>query len=204
VKVRDIMTTPVVTVELATPVAEAATLLAKHRITAMPVVDDDRLVGMVSEADMLRDLPAHDPRAYVSPERAARRRTEPPVTVDEVMTTPVVAVSPSSDTSDVAGLMLDYDVRSIPVVEGGRVVGIVSRRDLIRLLVQDDELIASDVRRRLDEYSGRPDQWDVTVSEGRVTIEGDFDDENERRVVNVLASTVPGVREVHTGPPVPA
>lgn len=203
-KVRDVMTRPVVSVGLATSVSDAAALLAKRQITAMPVIEDGRLVGMVSEADLLRRGSPRDPRAYVSPEDAAHRQRAEPVTVDQVMTTPVVAVSPGSDTSDVAGLMLDYDVRSLPVVEGDHVVGMVSRRDLIRLLAHDDELIAADVRHRLQEYAGRPDRWEVSVSEGRVTISGAFDDEQERRVVNALVRTVPGVTEVHTGPVVPA
>lgn len=197
--VRDVMTRDVVTVDLETPVSVAVSLLARHSFTALPVMGEDRLVGMVSESDLLRhELPPdrHDGRfgGTIHEEEMVE-----PETVADVMTTPVVAVPEKTDTGEVASLMLDYDVRSVPVVEAGQVTGIVSRRDLIRMLVRDDEGIAREVRRRLDDYSGERDRWAVTVTEGEVTVHGSFEGDSERRVVEILVRTVPGVRIVRTG-----
>lgn len=193
----EIMTTPVVTVRTTTPVKEAAALLAEHAITALPVLDeDDRLVGMVSEADVLADRVSHDQRSHM---RREESHPDPRHLVGEVMTTPVVAMAASADTADIADLILQYDVRSVPIVDGPTVIGIVSRRDLLRSLVRDDTAIAAEVRARLDAYIGEPGRWQVQVDDGVVTIGGHFADEREHRIVTVLANTVPGVSNVHTG-----
>jgi CBS domain-containing protein len=195
-KASEIMTKPVITVQTGTPVREVTALLAEHAITAVPVLDEDgRLVGMVSEADVLANRVAHDPRSHL---RRDETHPDPAHLVDDVMTTPVVAMAAGADTADVADLMLRYDVRSVPIVDGPTVVGIVSRRDLLRTLVRDDAAVAAEVRARLDLYGGRPGRWRVAVSDGVVTIAGHFDDAAERRVVTVLASTVPGGSNVHT------
>jgi CBS domain-containing protein len=191
-----IMTRTVITVHTHTPVKQAAALLAEHAITAMPVFDDDdRLVGMVSEADVLANRIAPDPRSH--PRRDAEH-PDPAHSVGELMTVPVVAMASSTDTADTADLMLQYNVRSIPIVEGATVVGIVSRRDLLRTLIRDDDAIAAELRSRLEYYSGHRSHWQVRVRDGVVTIGGHFDDDTERRVVTALASTVPGVSNVHT------
>lgn len=199
-RVRDVMTRQVVTADLDMPVSSAASLLAQHNISAMPVIGDDHLVGMVSEADLIREQiprPQRGGGLFGGPgERQRDRSTTEPQTVADVMTTPVVSVSESADTSDVAGMMLDYEVRSVPVVRDGRVTGIVSRRDLIQMLSSDDELITEEIQKRLRDYAGEPDRWTVAVVRGQSTIYGYFDDENERRVVELLARTVPGVRTV--------
>lgn len=198
-RVRDIMTHHVVTVHTDTSIFDALGLLARHGITAMPVTEGGELIGMVSEADLLRAQLSRDPRVHQCPAHSHSGRQVPPAAVNDVMSTPVVAVSEGAQSSDAAGLMLDYGVRSIPVVDGGTVTGIVSRRDLIRVMVLDrDETIGEQVQERLDEYVDRG--WAVTVSEGAVTITGDFAGENERRVVSILARTVPGVTSVRTGP----
>jgi len=196
-KASEIMTRPVITVRTDTPVKEATALLAKHAITSMPVLDDDgRLVGMVSESDILANRIQHDPRSHL---RRDEEHPDPAHFVGDVMTTPVVAMADSADTADIADLMLRYGVRSVPIVNGGEVLGIVSRRDLLRTLVRDDDAIAAEVRSRLAFYSNQPERWHVQVADGVVTIGGHFDDETERRVVTVLAGTVPGVSNVHTG-----
>jgi CBS domain-containing protein len=191
VKVREIMTRPVTTVYTDTPVEEAAALLATHNITSLPVLDDnDLVVGIVSEADLIRDrMPRHD---YETAERG-----HPAHRVWQVMTETVVCLTDSADTADVAELMLSYDVRAVPIVDGGRLEGIVSRRDLLRTLVRDDDVVAAEVRERLGFYSGQHGRWTVSVQDGEVSLGGSFDDEAERQVVTVLARTVPGVNAVH-------
>jgi hypothetical protein len=87
--------------------------------------------------------------------------------------------------------MLDDRVRSIPIVDGSRVVGIVTRRDLMRMLARDDHAIAADVRHQLAMYGG-PDRWTVEVHDGAVAIGDEFDSPTDRHVAAVLARS--GVR----------
>lgn len=190
---RQIMTTPVLTVRPDTTVRDAATLLLEHQITAAPVLDaGGELVGIVSESDLVVDRFSHDPRNQVRP---VQDEPPGPQTVGEVMTTPVIALGPSADAADLAQTMLGADVRSIPIVEGATVIGIVSRRDLLRTLVRDDDAIRADVVDRIADYRGPAGRWDVQVTDGAVVIVGDLDDDGRAAVA--LARTVPGVGSVH-------
>jgi len=196
-KAREIMTKPVITVHTGTPVKDAAALLARHGITSLPVLDDDdRVVGIVSEADLIRDRMPHDPRSHLRRDGADDDQPDPAHQVGQVMTDTVVCMTPDADTGDLAELMLSYDVRAIPIVDGDHLEGVVSRRDLLRTLIRDDATVAAEIRLRLDSYAGAPDRWSVAVDDGVATISGHFDD-TARRVVSVLARTVPGVSTVH-------
>jgi CBS domain-containing protein len=191
---RQIMTSPVVTVHPATSVREAAALLLEHRITAVPVVDDhDELVGMVSEGDLVGDRFGHDPRSQLRP---VEDEPPGPQTVGDVMTTSVVALGPSADAADLAQTMVGSDIRSIPIVEGATVVGIVSRRDLLRTLIRDDDAIRAEVLSRLAVYRESGEAYDVAVDEGAVTI---YTDAGEQQRHAALARTVPGVSAAHLG-----
>jgi CBS domain-containing protein len=190
---RQIMTTPVVTVRPETTVRDAAMLLLEHRITAAPVLDaGGELVGMVSEGDLVVDRFGHDPRSQLRP---VEDEPPGPQTVGDVMSTPVVALGPSADAADLAETMLDADIRSIPIVEGAAVVGIVSRRDLLRTLVRDDDAIRAEILDRFGSYGEPPDRWDVQVTDGTVLLVGGSDDDG--RAAAALARTVPGVASVH-------
>lgn len=187
---RQIMTAPVVTVGPDTSVRDAATLLLEHGITAAPVLDaHDELIGIVSEGDLVVDRFGHDPRSQLRP---VDNEPPGPRTVAEVMTTTVIALGPSADAADLAETMLGSDVRSIPIVEGATVMGIVSRRDLLRTLVRDDDAIRAEVLDRLATYREAADHWDVQVTDGAVLLVGDFDDADGRAAL-ALARTVPGV-----------
>src|SRR5262249_41489106 len=118
--------------------------------------------------------------------------------VGQVMTDTVVCLPDSADTADAAELMLNYDVRAVPVVSGSKLLGIVSRRDLLRTLIRGDDAIAAEVRSRLDYYAGHHGRWSVAVDDGVVTVGGQFDDEAEGQVITVLARTVAGGSRVHT------
>jgi len=190
---RQIMTSPVLTVRADTTVREAATLLLENRITAAPVLDaGGELIGIVSESDLVVDRFGHDPRNQVRP---VQDEPPGPQTVGEVMTTPVIALGPSADAADLAETMLGSDVRSIPIVEGATVIGIVSRRDLLRTLVRDDDVIRAEIVDRIADYRGPTGTWDVQVTDGAVLIVGDLHDDGRAAVA--LARTVPGVDSVH-------
>jgi CBS domain-containing protein len=190
-RARDIMTTPVITVRTGTPVKEAAALLAGNGFTALPVVEDDRVVGIVTEADLVRDRVPRDPRALCHP-HAAVPVTPVTTTVGEVMTTPVTAMAPGTDIAVLTNALLEAGHRSMPIVDGTRLVGIVTRRDIVRVIARDDRNIAADVARRLEIYGG-DGRWHVDVHDGVVSIGDEFDDPTDRHVATVLAEAVPGV-----------
>jgi CBS domain-containing protein len=189
VRTRELMSSPAVTVRPRTPAKTAIALLAAHGFTALPVVDRGRLVGVVTEADLLRGRVVTDPRTPHEPPPA------PGTTVAAVMTENPRTVAPTSDAAAVARLMLDEHLRSVPVTDGDAVVGVITRRDLLRVLARDDLDILADVRRRLAAYGG-PERWSVSVSDGAVTVVDDFDDAPDRHVARVLAESVPGVQTV--------
>jgi len=191
-RARDIMTSPVLTVTPETTIKEAARTLATRGFTALPVLDgDDRLVGIVTEADLVRGRIPLDARAHILP--GYEPATEPvTTTVGEVMTTPVIGMGPGTDVALLAAALLDAKQRSMPIVDGSRLVGIVTRRDIVATVAREDTTIAEDVRHRLELYGG-PDRWHVECHEGVVTIGDRFDDETDRHVVSVLAESVPGV-----------
>jgi len=197
---RDIMTRPVVTFRPGTSVRQAAAMLTEKQITAAPVLNDDgEMIGIVSEGDLIIDQFCHDPRSHVRRDQEAveDELRHAPQTVGETMTTTVVAMSASADAADLADAMLAYDVRSVPIVEGSEVVGIVSRRDLLRTLVRDDDVVRADVAGRIDAYTGGRQEWTVEVHDGRVDLYGEPDDQAEARVLDALARTVAGASSVH-------
>lgn len=182
-RVADVMNRPVHTLRETDSIERAAALLDAHQITAAPVLDAGfDVIGMVSEGDLLA--------GRIPPAAPGRAR---PAKVAEVMSRRVVSTRSDADVAEAAQAMLDHDVHSVPVIDDAELVGIVSRRDLLRTLVRDDQVLCAEVQQRLDEYAGAPRRWTATVSRGMALITGDFDDEADRRLVPVLARTVPGV-----------
>jgi CBS domain-containing protein len=192
-RVRDVMSSPVVTVAPDTHLKEVADLLVRHEVSAVPVVEDGALVGIVSEADLVPLELAPDPRAHL----ALVREPPPgvPRVVAEVMTREVVALPEGADAAEAGRLMLERRIKSIPVVQGRRVVGIVARRDLLKVLARGDEEIAGDLRTLLEEELGPPSPYRVTVRDGVVELTGP-PDPTVRRLATLLVRGVPGVVEV--------
>jgi CBS domain-containing protein len=160
------MTTPVITIDADARVIDAAEQLSAKQITSMPVLDaDGRLVGMISELDILRGRLVHDPRSHLR--RDQRDMPDPDKTVRSVMTPVAVCLTEFADVADIAETMLDGDMRAIPIVDGPRILGIVSRRDLLRTLLRSDETIAAEIRGATRGTAGRArglrrlgDRWD--------------------------------------------
>ena len=192
---RAVMSHPVVTVHPWTTVTDTATLLARHGFTAVPVLDDDnRLVGIVTEIDLLRGRVRPDPR---------RSRwgagwssgSYPGNTVDEVVDDPVESLTPGADVADAVRMMSDERIRCLPIVDGGTVVGVVTRRDLLRLVVHDDCSIARDVDAALAGFND-PDRWTVGVQAAVVEIDDFRDCADDRELARRLVSALPGVTGV--------
>jgi predicted transcriptional regulator len=108
-----------------------------------------------------------------------------------------VALPATSEIADVAEAMLAHDVRSIPILDDQvQVVGIVSRRDLLRSMRHTRDNARLELQHRLDEYAGGVHRWTATVDNETASITGPFDDATEQRIARALALTVPGVSEV--------
>jgi CBS domain-containing protein len=217
--VKDVMTTSVATVPPHLPVEQVAAFLLERRISAAPVVDDDeRLLGIVSEGDLLRrpETGTERPRSWwlslfaSSTEAAADFiKTHGRRAVD-VMTRDVVTVSEDTPLSEVAGLLERHRVKRLPVVRDGRLVGIVSRADLLRALAAarpaaaaataaDDRTIREALMAHMRE-AGLPHTHlvNVVVSDGEVHLWGLVDSTVEGEALRVAAEEIPGVRAVHS------
>jgi CBS domain-containing protein len=186
--VHEVMSAPAITVSARTSVRDALRVLDRHGITALPVVDaEGLLVGVVSEADLMREAVLPDGRAHMMPTQVVEyTRTG---TVADVMTTSVCTVSSHSDLVEAVDVMTSTMVKSLPVVDDGRIVGVVSRKDVVHLLARRDESI----REELDGLLRSEDRdWLVDVVDGAVEVTGPVG-AHERRVAEVLAASVPGV-----------
>jgi CBS domain-containing protein len=194
--VREVMTSPAVTVVPTASLKQAMRLLDEHEITAMPVVDTaGHLVGVLSEADVLREAVQLDRLAHAH----LVEITAPPVhlTVTDVMTHMPVSVSPDEDVAEAVGLLVDTQMKSLPVVQFGLVVGMVSRRDVIAVLARQDDLIEAEVDEAL-RLGGV--ECTVEVHEGVVHLH-DAQDHEATKSAQVIAAGVPGVVAVSVGVP---
>lgn len=199
-RTRDIMTSPVHTIWQIASIESAARLMAVHAVTALPVVDmRGELVGMVSESDLLwHRVPPEPDAASDVPDADPEHR---PGMVLEVMSAYPLTTTPQTDVARVAEAMVENDVRSVPVLDGRKLVGIVSRRDILRAMVRGDRELEHDVQQRLDEYAGEGRRWTASVAGGVAALDGDCRSETERAIITVLARTVPGVSAVRIATP---
>jgi CBS domain-containing protein len=187
----DVMSSPVVSVPPDAPLKDVAATLVEHGINAVPVVDAaDRLIGIVSEADLLSLETGLGP----APGGVA------PQTVREVMRQSVYTLTSDTDATAAARLMLRHRLKSLPVVAGERVIGMVARRDLLRLIARSDADIRADLDRRLKEEVEALQRLAVSVAGGVVTVDTAADP-LARQLLDGLARTVPGVVEVRTAQP---
>jgi CBS domain-containing protein len=191
--VREAMSTEPVTVRPDTPTKVALRMLDERAITSMPVVQDGRIVGVVSEADLLRDVLPRDGRTHLLPLQDDVPRQAPSAWVFDVMNRHPLTVDANLDLADAVDLMTSTAVKSVPVVDRAeRVVGMLSRRDVVHLLARDDDLIS----RELDALNTSLGvDWLVDVLDGAVTVDGPLG-AKERALAVTAATTVPGVLSV--------
>lgn len=205
-----------ITVTPATAIADAVHLMVTHRISSLPVVNDfGEVVGMVSEADLLRRVELGTEAANSrwlarlgSRGRAARNYVRSHARrVDEVMAASVICVAPDTDLSEVVSLMESRRIKRIPVLENGRLIGIITRWGLMRVLEgllprastlpMDDEELRRRLLSSVKEQSWVPHTpFDLKVVNGVVEFVGVVTDERQRTALRVLAENTPGVREV--------
>jgi CBS domain-containing protein len=178
-RVSDVMTTSVVTVDRITPYQEIDRLLTEHRISGVPVLKMGReVVGVVSEADLLAAEDETNRRARMATSMGRRRllRKPPPVslTAGTLMTAPAITIGPDATIPAAARLMNTHHLRRLPVVDEGRkLIGIVSRRDLLSVFLRADADIVHDIRQVLDEIPVTdPQDVVLTVRHGVVTLAG--------------------------------
>ena len=214
-KASDIMTSPVITVGPDTLVRHIAGLLYEHRISAVPVLENGKLVGIVSEADLLH-------RHEIGTDRSARSWWLQLFSADrsigdyvkshatrarDIMTPDVVSVSPDTPVAQIATLLENRGVKRVPVLEGGRLAGIVSRSNLVQALAAKGRVMNAGntgdaaIRARLSAELERQPWWqptlsNVIVTDGVVHYFGVVDNEEQRQPARIAAENVPGVRAV--------
>lgn len=202
--VQDVMTTAVLTVRPDTPLREVARLLVERRISGAPVVDDDgRVLGVVSEADLLvkEQGPVSVPRGTLdrflgeSDETRQLRAKAEARTAGDAMTAPAITIEAGASVHRAAAQMIERRVNRLPVVDRGRLVGIVTRADLVRSFVRSDEQLARTIREDvlLKALWIDPEQVTVDVTDGVATIRGSVDRRSTAGMVASMVEMVPGV-----------
>ncbi|MGX1372636.1 CBS-domain-containing membrane protein [Streptomyces canus] len=201
--VSDLMTTSVVKVRRDTGFKELAKLLAEHDITAVPVVDDeDHAVGVVSEADLLRKEAAQlDPAGLLPvlrPRPTDRAKAEA-TTAEGLMSSPAVTARPQWTAVEAAQVMERHHVKRLPVVdEADRLVGLVSRADLLRVFLRGDSAIREEISGEvlLRTLGIAPGTVTAQVIDGRVALKGTVERKSLVPVLIRLCQGVDGVVDV--------
>lgn len=205
-RVSDVMSRTLLSVPPEMPLRDVARLLSEHRISGVPVIDNGACLGIVSEADLLvkqlgRPVSRRLPIEWIIGERhdPAELRRRAATTAREAMTSPVVTIGPDRPVREAAALMVDRGVNRLPVVGGdGRVVGIVTRSDLVRAYLRLDAEILRVIREDILRATMwiDPDSLDVTVCEGIAHLSGTVDRRSTARIVEKLVGVVDGVSQV--------
>jgi CBS domain-containing protein len=217
-KAADVMVSPVITVGPECSVQELAEILLEHRISAVPVVSKNGdLVGIVSEGDLIRrtEIDTERPRSRSlalligSQPLAAEFVKSHARRVADLMTRDVIVATPETPLRDIAALLEKNGIKRVPIVSNGKVVGIVSRANLVQALATarkeikaaaatSDRMIREELLARLRrEPWARTSQLNVTVHDGTVELWGTVRSQAEKRAVRLAAELTPGVRTVN-------
>jgi CBS domain-containing protein len=193
------MTRRVVAVREEASFKEMADMLRRRRVSGFPVLDrHDRIVGVISEADLLvKEAVQAASTSLVAALRHVREEEKASgITAADLMSRPAITIGPDAPVAEAARIMYDRRVKRLPVVSAsGHLVGIISRADVLSVFSRaDDEIRAEIIHRVLPEYAvGRPADFDVTVQDGIATISGPPQTDQARRAVLDAANHVPGV-----------
>ena len=201
VRVGHVMTRDVVSVTPDTPLKDVAAAIVERGISGLPVCDaDGAVVGVLSEADLLVKQGGSPERSgglfawlveTASAPDLAKLRAH---TAGEAMTSPAVTVETASPVSEAARTMVSLGVNRLPVVEDGRLVGIVTRADLVRLFTRSDEEIARDIRQDVVKRLWiAPERIEIEVEQGEVVLRGEVDTEVEAGLLEKRIPLVAGV-----------
>jgi CBS domain-containing protein len=213
--VSDLMRTEVVTVRPDDTLADAARTMLVHHVSGLPVAEAGKLVGIITEGDLLRRVEIGTAgashgwlKAFLSPGRLANEfvRTHGRYVRDAMNLSPVT-VTPDTELADVADLMCKMHVKRLPVVQRDTLVGVISRTDLLRVLASElaktgDPYSAAGIKTHIMDILAQ-ERWAhrsgirVNVAGGTVALEGMVFSQEEQRAVRVIAETTPGVTEVH-------
>jgi len=186
--VRDLMTTDVVAVAPTTSVRDAARMMFRYRVSGLPVVDpDDHVLGIITEGDFLA----------MELERAEKGTA--PETVEEVMSHSVLSVEPGLEVIEAARFMHTNDVKRVLVIEDDRMVGIISRFDIVAGFTRPDDLIEDEIREDLIRrvLFVDPETVSVEVHNGVVTLVGRIGTRTEVRLMEELTRRLDGVVDVN-------
>jgi len=198
------MTRDVRTASVSTPLREVARVLVEHRISGLPIVVGGRVVGVVSEADILLKEQGDQPRrsgllgalALLGADRDEIEAKLNASTAGEAMSSPAVTITEDRPVAEAAAAMMNGGINRLPVVDtAGRLAGIVTRADLVRAFVRSDEEIGREIREDVILHTLwiAPEHVGVTVTDGNVRLTGQVEGESDARVLPEFVRRVPGV-----------
>jgi CBS-domain-containing membrane protein len=205
--VRQVMRPDVLTVSPQTPLKDVAQLLVDRRISGVPVVDDEgHVLGVVSEADFLvkeqgpDQVPHRALSRFIGESRETRRALAKvaAVTAGEAMTSPAVTVEPWTSIPQAAAKMTSLGVNRLPVVDDGRLVGIVTRADLVRSYVRSDDDLARTIRFEVIRQMLwlDPASFTIEVRDGVASISGSVDRRSTADMIARSIAMIPGIVDV--------
>jgi CBS domain-containing protein len=214
-KAADVMVRDVITVRPEASVRDAALLMLQHGISGLPVVDENQgLVGVISEGDLIRRAETGTERRrswwleILTPqERLADEFSRAhAVRVSDLMTRPVVSADENASLADIATLMERHGIKRVPILRDGRLVGIVSRANLVKALVSappraagstDDTRLREQVIEHIRTVPGGvPWLLSVEVVDGVAQLQGPIQSEEQRRAIRIAAEATPGIKQV--------
>jgi len=208
-RVRDLMTEDVLTIGPEAPLKDVAAILVEHGISGLPVCDaEGKVLGVISEGDIL--YKEHDPaeshlggplgwmiEGTLDLDGAIKAKA---LTARQAMTAPVITIAPYRSVADAARLMCERGVNRLPVVQDGRLVGIVTRADLVRAFVRTDAEIERELRGDVLERTLwlDPGKVGVEVRRGVVELSGRLRKRSDVTLLDRLAARIPGVVSVES------
>lgn len=200
-KVRDAMTTEVKVVVPEASLKEVASILVEHRISGLPVVDGaGNVLGVISEGDILlkerAEVPQGLQRLLHRKEASALVSKVEARTAGEAMSAPAITVEPFLALFEAAELMIEHGVKRLPVVADGKLVGVLTRFDLVRAFARSDAQIEREIREETLSALSWPEELRITVQEGEVALRGEVESKFDAEALPPSIRRIPGVVSV--------